>query len=338
MANYEYGGQGYANQNNLSGKPILNVPSPRNDISQMPPVTTPTPPVSSAPAAGTPPSGARWSPRQSSGMATTPGRGGDSPYQVDTTYKRLNDALSIYDTFVPKGVLRTGTGNRVSVTGGDTQSADTWRHGSPGDARRAAAGGGSRSAGYSVGYTGPAIPMPEFKATPYPDAPNLNLPDYAPPEEDPTYERGKRQELMGNQAAQLRRMTRESMLASRSLSNPAARRQVARETMKGYGAALGNIYDVAAGKAMQAAAGKRKEDLAIYNVKHTQASAEVMEKYKADMNQMVQDWIATNEAAKMKYSAELADYQSQPLQARAGEATGQQAPQWKRIGYSLYRM
>jgi len=196
----------------------------------------------------------------------------------------------------------------------------------------------SSSRSYSVGSAGgPGVILdrplekPTFQATPYPDVPKYVAPEYKPPEEDKGYERAKRQELVGNQAAQLRQATSEQMLQNRSIDNPALRRQLAGESVKGYGQALGSIYDTSARTAMAAGQQKRRDDMAIYNAKHSVLSGEAMINYKNEVNSLVQNWMQEAQAARDEYAIDLANYQAQPLAQRVGQDT----PQNSRIAYGL---
>lgn len=243
-------------------------------------------------------------------------------YGVDRSGQILQSAIDIYQSMPgPATPQRRGGG---VIYPQPTPERQSWRYGSPSDIRQAKTGGSMGGIPVGPSRMGDMamtpIPMPEFTPTPYPEAPEYEAPEYEPPEEDTAFERRRRQELMGPAIQDLKQMTRESILSTRSLANPLARRQVARDTMKQFRTGLGQIYGAATREAGAEQARRRQEQLKIYNMQYSNLKDEAMTRYESEFNKMVQDWIAQNEAGQMKYKAELADYMAQSPQQK--EAAG----------------
>lgn len=190
--------------------------------------------------------------------------------------------------------------------------------------------GGSRSTrtGGSIN-TNPIIPEPTYQAPTAPTMPEYTAEAYAPPEEDKGYEAMKRREAMGAGQRELRQRTQEAIVGSRSLSNPAARKDFVRASLAGYGSGLEKVARGAGAEATKAARMKRGEQLQIYNAQYTAKSKESMVNYQNKLNQIMQDFSNQQWAAREKYATQKSAYMGQNPANLASAATNAAATSGK---------
>jgi len=189
-----------------------------------------------------------------------------------------------------------------------SQEAEAWR---------AARSRQSSSSPAGSVQTGPIIPEPTYNAPKAPIMPTYTARDYAPPEEDKGYEKGKRRELMGAGQRELRQRTQEAIIGSRSLSNPAARKDFVRSALAGFGSGLESVSRGATGSAATLARQKRAEDLTLYNSKFKVLEGADITNYQNEINRIAADFASAQWGAQQQYATQKAAYLSQP-QANLG--------------------
>jgi hypothetical protein len=141
--------------------------------------------------------------------------------------------------------------------------------------------------------------------------PNYTPREYAPPKEDKGYERGKRRELMGAGERELRQRTQEAIIGSRSLSNPAARKDFVRSALAGFGSGLESVSRGATGSAATLARQKRADDLTLYNSKFKVLEAADITNYQNEINRIAADFASAQWGAQQQYATQKAAYLSQ---------------------------
>jgi len=164
---------------------------------------------------------------------------------------------------------------------------------------------------------GPAIPEPTYNAPTAPKMPNYTPREYAPPEEDKGYEKGKRRELMGAGQRELRQRTQEAIVGARSLSNPAARKDFVRSALAGFGSGLESVSRGATGSAATLARQKRADDLTLYNSKFKVLEGADITNYQNEINRIAADFASAQWGAQQQYATQKSAYLSQP-QANLG--------------------
>jgi len=206
----------------------------------------------------------------------------------------------------------------VTIGGAEPQTfqsgMSTWAGGSPADYRKAAGGGGGgRSGGaISAGTTAPAIPEPTYNAPKAPTMPTFTAREYAPPEEDKGFEKAKRRELMGPGMRDLRQRSQEAIVGSRSLDNPAARKDFVRSVLEGYGRGLESVAGGAAKGAMAAAGQKRAEQLKLYDTQYSNKSAADKTNYQNEVSRIAADFASAQWGAQQSYATQRSAYLNQP--------------------------
>jgi hypothetical protein len=186
-----------------------------------------------------------------------------------------------------------------------SQEAEAWR------AARSRQSSPSRVSSGSV-QTGPIIPEPTYDAPTAPKMPDYTPREYAPPEEDKGYEKGKRRELMGAGQRELRQRTQEAIVGARSLSNPAARKDFVRSALAGFGSGLESVSRGATGSAATLARQKRADDLTLYNSKFKVLEGADITNYQNEINRIAADFASAQWGAQQKYATQKAAYMSQP--------------------------
>ena len=176
---------------------------------------------------------------------------------------------------------------------------------------------GSYSAGRATGGataapTGPAIPEPTYQAPAAPTLPEYTAREYAPPEEDPAFERAKRRELMGAGQRELRQRTQEAIIGGRTVANPAARKDFVRSTLAGFGEGLEKVSRGATASAMAAARQKRAEALRTYDANYKAKTQADKVNYENRINQMLTDYQNKVWGAQQAYTTQRSAYLSQP--------------------------
>ncbi len=156
---------------------------------------------------------------------------------------------------------------------------DTWRYGSPADARRADAY--SRGGGGYGGGPAPLGPSPELDLSGI----TLDLPDYAPPEEDEGIKTAAREKAYQRGRGDIAEQTHNAIISAKSLDNPAARGQFVGDVLRSMGSGLTQISAAAGREADQVAARKRAEQLNIYSAKYQAQSTEVMAAYNQELQE-----------------------------------------------------
>lgn len=187
------------------------------------------------------------------------------------------------------------------------------------------AGRGRATGGTMAAATGPAIPEPTYQAPAAPTLPGYTAREYAPPEEDPGYERMKRREAMGAGQRELRQRTQEAIVGARSLANPAARKDFVRSTLAGMGAGLEKVARGAGAEATRAAAAKRAETLRTYEANYRAKSTQDKVNYENKINQILTDYKNKVWGAQQQYGVQRAAYLGQPqanVAAGAGSTAG----------------
>jgi hypothetical protein len=147
--------------------------------------------------------------------------------------------------------------------------------------------------------------------------------EYAPPEEDKGYEAAKRRELMGAGTRELRQRTQEAIIGSRSLSNPAARKDFARAALAGFGEGLEKVSRGATGQAATLARQKRADQMQIYNTKFKILEGADLTNYQNEINRIASDYANAQWGAQQAYGTQRAAYLNQPQQ---NISTGAAAP------------
>jgi hypothetical protein len=150
--------------------------------------------------------------------------------------------------------------------------------------------------------------------------------EYAPPEEDKGYEAAKRRELMGAGQRELRQRTQEAIIGSRSLSNPAARKDFARAALAGFGEGLEKVSRGATGQAATLARQKRADQMQIYNTKYKILSGADLTNYQNEINRIAADFANQQRAAQSTFDLQKAAYLSQPQSVIAAQTTAGQMP------------
>lgn len=211
-------------------------------------------------------------------------------YGGDVNYTNMNDSIlkgysqNVYNKPGPDYGAPVGSsiasqggmtfagygGNNSYVTSGqyakDTAAAAAakdWRANnlpSTGSTGARTSGGGGGSASYSVGYRGPTMDMPTFKA---PE--DYKSPDYKPPEYDEGLEKKLRQQYMAPGMSQVRRSQQQATISAKSIDNPNARALFINQAMEGAGAAISQVAGTATRGAQQEARARYSDELSKYN-------------------------------------------------------------------------
>jgi hypothetical protein len=214
-------------------------------------------------------------------------------------------------------LMTAGQGGPGVVTGQSwdeilaSQGADTWRNGSPGDARRGGGGGGR--VGGSV-YQGPVYDYPELNLPgPFEFGATLDLPDYKPPVYDEGEERAAREEFIQTHKGELSEETQRAIMGSANVNNPQARGQIIRAALEGFGGALKKTALAGSQEGRKAANEQYSRDLGVYNTQFQVASKEEMARYDREMEEDLMNWELELTKAQTDYQQQLANWNSLPV-------------------------
>jgi hypothetical protein len=223
-------------------------------------------------------------------------------------------ATEVYNSMVQESVGKKGGGPQVSVNAVEKLDKDTWRDGSPGDARRGAddgysygttrqssqGGGGRTTTHYGVGGQQKSeLDLGDI---------TLDLPEYKPPAEDEGVKKQAFEETYQRGKGDLQQSTHQAILATKSLDNPNARAQMMDAVLSSMGSGLNEVAKAAGNAANQEAARKRAEQLTIYNAQFQVESAEAQAEYDRDLTERM----ANYEAQQAQEAADAATKASEP--------------------------
>jgi hypothetical protein len=219
-----------------------------------------------------------------------------SPEQwQDWENKQFAGAQGAYESMVGETALKTGGTPQISVNGQEELDKDTWRDGSPGDARRSddysygttrGQGGGGTTTTYSGQTSGQTMPDLDLGGI------TLDLPEYKPPAEDDNVKKQAFEETYQRGKGDLQQATHQAIISTKSLDNPAARAQMMDAVLGSMGSGLNEVAKAAGSAANQEAARKRAEQLNIYQAQFQVESAEAQAAYDKELTEAMANYEA----------------------------------------------